>query len=283
VDSPFVGSEALAIGAMSRHTLRTRYRRVFPDVYAPDGEELTLAQRTRGAWLWSQRQGVIAGLAAAAMHGAKWVAPRTPVELVYGNPRPPRGVTIRRDSLLDDELQRCGAMAVTTPVRTAFDVGRRFPVEEAVARLDALAHATAFAVDDVASLATRHPGARGLRRLDSVLPLVDGGAQSPKETWLRLLLIRNGLPPPRTQLPVLTDDGFPLAFLDLGWDEPRVAVEYDGDHHRSDRRQYRKDIHRNELLDRMGWLVVRVVAEDHPVDIVRRVHRALDRRRSTVA
>jgi very-short-patch-repair endonuclease len=43
-----------------------------------------------------------------------------------------------------------------------------------------------------------------------------------------------------------------------------VAVEYDGDQHRVDRLQYAKDIRRLERLDRLGWLVVRVIAEDRP-------------------
>ena len=66
--------------------------------------------------------------------------------------------------------------------------------------------------------------------------LVDGGASSPKDTWLRLLLVDAGLPTPTTQIPVV-DDYRALAMLDMGWTEFGVAVEYDGDHHRSDRRQ----------------------------------------------
>jgi very-short-patch-repair endonuclease len=57
-----------------------------------------------------------------------------------------------------------------------------------------------------------------------------------------------------------------------------VAVEYDGDQHRTDRRQYVKDIRRLEMLEHRGWIVVRVVAEDHPFDILRRVRAALARR-----
>jgi very-short-patch-repair endonuclease len=73
----------------------------------------------------------------------------------------------------------------------------------------------------------------------------------------------------------LGDDGIPFAFLDLGWEDAMVAVEYDGDQHRTDRRQYVKDIRRIETLERMGWIVVRVVAEDRPPAIVRRVRDAL--------
>jgi very-short-patch-repair endonuclease len=63
--------------------------------------------------------------------------------------------------------------------------------------------------------------------------------------------------------------------LDMGWEEFKVAAEYDGDQHRSDRRQYAKDISRLELISELGWNVVRVIAEDHPADIIRRVRKAL--------
>lgn len=66
----FLGSEALASGALTRHELRTFYRRVLPDVYAPKRVELTLQQRATAAWLWSHREGVVSGLAASALLGA---------------------------------------------------------------------------------------------------------------------------------------------------------------------------------------------------------------------
>ncbi|MGH3970261.1 MAG: hypothetical protein ACRDTV_19605, partial [Mycobacterium sp.] len=66
-----------------------------------------------------------------------------------------------------------------------------------------------------------------------------------------------------------------VALLDLGWQEYGVAVEYDGDHHRSDRRQYVKDQWRLRKLAELGWLIVRVIAEDKPGDVVNRARRAL--------
>ncbi len=151
-----------------------------------------------------------------------------------------------------------------------------------MARLDALARAAGFKVDDVLAVAGRHRGARGLRQLETVLELVDPGAQSPRESYLRLLLIDAGLPRPHTQIPVFGVDGLPIAYLDMGWPDLMVAVEYDGDHHRLDRHQYLKDIRRLELLERLGWLIVRVVAEDKPGEIVRRVRCALEARRASV-
>ncbi len=85
--------------------------------------------------------------------------------------------------------------------------------------------ATPFSGEDVLLLAKRYPGARGLRRLRTALPLVGPGAASPKETWLRLLVIDAGLPPPETQIPVV-DHYRTVAVLDMGWEQFRVAVEY---------------------------------------------------------
>jgi very-short-patch-repair endonuclease len=64
----------------------------------------------------------------------------------------------------------------------------------------------------------------------------------------------------------------------MGWEEFKVAAEYDGDQHRSDRKQYVKDIRRHELVGDYGWIVVRVIAEDRPYDVVKRVQTALWRR-----
>ncbi len=66
-----------------------------------------------------------------------------------------------------------------------------------------------------------------------------------------------------------------VGVLDLGWEKYQVAVEYDADHHRTDRRQYVRDQHRLRKLKAMGWIVIRVIAEDTPEDVIRRVREAL--------
>ncbi|GAB4905929.1 hypothetical protein MAHJHV29_01030 [Mycobacterium avium subsp. hominissuis] len=72
--------------------------------------------------------------------------------------------------------------------------------------------------------------------------------------------------------------GLGEAYLDMGWEEIKVAAEYDGDQHRASRSQYVKDIRRLEMLERCGWIVVRVIAEDRPDQIIRRVRDARRRR-----
>ncbi|MHC9292166.1 DUF559 domain-containing protein [Mycobacterium sp. LTG2003] len=276
---PFVGSEAVAAGLVGKHQLRSSrgpFVRVFPDVYTSRDAEMTTRHRAIAAWLWSRREGVIAGLSASALHGADYVDDSLPIELIWPNRRPPHGIiTHKLGDLAADEVTECRALPLTTPERTAFDLGRRGRLDDAVANLDALGHATRFRVDDVLALATeRHRGARGVRQLVRALGFYDPGAQSPKETWLRLLLIRDGYPRPTTQIPVLSVDGCRRYYLDMGWEEHKLAVEYDGDHHRRDPVQFAHDIIRSEDLDELGWTIVRVAKRHREVDVLRRVARA---------
>jgi very-short-patch-repair endonuclease len=274
MDEPFIGSEALREGVVAnKHQLRTRFTPLYPGVYLPADITPTLAQRTTAAWLWSGRRGVIAGLAAAAMHGAQWVAEDVPVELIWANGRPPRGIKTRRDRLAPGEWQVMAGIPLTTPERTAFDLARRGRLDEAIARLDALGNATRFDRQAVADLTLKHSGSPGIARVHNVLELYDPGAESPRETWLRLLLIRAGFPKPRTQIPVYDDFGRGRYRLDMGWDDVMIAVEYDGQHHRK-REHFGKDIVRSEFIAYRGWTHIRIVAGTHPADIVNRVRRA---------
>lgn len=270
----FRGSEALRDAALTEHQLCRWYRPIFRDVYVPRDCEPSLGDRTVGAWLWSRRKAVIAGVAAAALHGAAWIDADTPIELVTKNSRPQRGLVVRDEHLDPDEITLVRRLPVTTVARTAFDLGRHLARGEGVARLDALMRATPFSIDGVNVLAQRHKGARGLRRLRAALPLVEEGAASPKETWLRLLLLDAGLPRPGVQIPLVVRRRL-VAVFDLGWEEYKVAAEYDGDYHRSDRRRFVKDIDKLAIAEGQGWIVIRVVSEHRPRDIVSRVYHAL--------
>lgn len=272
---PFIGSEAVAAGALSHSQLRRKYTRVFRDVYVTEGTELTHRLRARAAWLWSGRRGVIAGFSAADLHGSEWVDAHRPVDVIHDNRHALAGLQIWGDRLESDEVGLIDGIAVTTPARTALDLACWYPQTTAVAAIDALARATDVKMADAELLVARYRGRRGIERARGSLDLVDAGAQSPKETWLRLVLVQAGLPRPQTQIPVFDEFGSAIAYLDMGWEDVKVAVEYDGDQHRNDRSQYHWDIRRLEKLQRRGWIVIRVVAGDRPADIVRRVRAAL--------
>ena len=272
----FIGSEQLTAGALTRGQLRWGYEALFPDVYALKKAAPSLSRRISGAWLWSGRQGVVAGRAAAALHGARWVDAKTPIELIGRRTRSPDGIVVHNERIDADEIVDIDGMLVTSPTRTALDLARHLPRDTAVRHLDALARATGILAEDVLALASRYPRARGLRRSEVALGLMDAGAQSPRETSLRLLFIDAGFPRPQTQIRV--SDGFNTAFVDMGWEGPRIGAEYDGDQHLKDRKTYVNDIGRNELVRREGWFDLHVVAEHSPRFIISRTADAFERR-----
>lgn len=272
---PFLGSEAIARGLLTKSQLYGHYTRLFCDVYIDSDLEVTASVRAKAGWLWSRRRAVIAGFSAAALHGSSWVDPARPVELIHCNRRRPPGIQTWGSRLAPDEIDTVAGLPVTSPARTALDLGCWYDTMTAVAGIDALARATNLKLADVELLTARYPGRRGIERIRASLDLVDAGAQSPKESWLRVVLVKAGLPKPQTQIPVHDEFGRATAYLDMGWESRQVAVEYDGEQHRNNRRQYTWDIRRLEMLQRRGWIVVRVVVGDQPADIIRRVRAAL--------
>jgi hypothetical protein len=276
----FLGSEALLRNEVTPGQLRWRYRQLFPDVYTPKVAKKSLYANTVGAWLWTGRRGVVTGRAASALHGASWVDEDAPVELLWTNHHPPKGIITHDERFDCDDVTEIYGMTVATPQRTAWDIGRYLDRDDAVVHLDALSRATGLTAEQVMSLIERCKGARGIRRLRTAIDLMDGGAQSPKETWLRVLLIDAGYPRPATQIPVFDEYGREFAFLDMGWEDLKIAVEYDGEHHGTNARQWRWDVRRLRKVHDRGWLHVKVIAGDSEQDILARVARAWKARRT---
>ncbi len=275
---PFRGSDALAAGVLNRHRLRTDFEMVHRNVYIRRGQKLTPVTRAVAAWLWSGRTATVAGLSAAALHRTAWIDSWLPAELNRSSRDKARGIIVHSDTLDDDEMSMHDGIRVTTPARTAFDLGRRKGLTAAVIRLDALMHATGVKVADIELLADRHRGARGLIQLRRVLHLADEGSESPYETKTRLVLVSAGLPRPQTQIEVLNEWGWVMARIDMGWEEWKVGVEFDGAQHWTDPAQRSRDIDRLAELEAHGWAIVRVSSEmlrTRPDVVVARVHRAL--------
>ncbi|MDH6196504.1 hypothetical protein M2272_003147 [Mycobacterium frederiksbergense] len=274
----FIGAEAIADGVVTRHELQRWYRPLFRNVHIPRNHVPSLRDRTLGAWLWTHREGIVTGVAASALHGAEWVDDDVTIELLWDYIRSPRGIVVRHERIADDEITCVAGIPVTTPARTAFDLGRFLPRKQAVERLDALMRACPFSNEDVLLLAKRYRGARGVARLKAVLPLVDGGAESPPETRLRLLYIDAGLPRPTTQIPIVDEWGRVVRTVDMGWEEFKVISEYDGGQHQTNRAQYVKDLRVLPKLAELGWDVMRVIKEDREREVVERAYRALKAR-----
>ena len=271
MDIPFRGSAAIRSGHLTRNDLRTRYRPVFRDVYIEKDAVLTAAAKAKAAWL--STGATLAGFSAAAVLGTKWLDANAPAEIVRVDRHRQRGMLVRSYELGADEVCTVKSMRVTTPARTAFDIGRLSPIATAVPVLDALLNATGVHPADVGALVDRRGGTRGIRQLRQAIGLIDGGAESPQETRVRLLLIGAGLPKPETQIEFRDLH----IRVDMGWREWKVAVEYDGIQHWTDSSQRSWDIERIAMLEAAGWVVIRVSAEmlKRPQVIIDRVHAAL--------
>ena len=276
---PFRASVALRSGAITRHELSTSCVRVFRDTYVRAGTTLDAQALAFAASMCVGDDAVIAGVSAAAVHGAKWIDPGTrPSVLANGRSHQLPGLRIHHDAFDSDDVMFVRGFAVSTPVRTAFDIGRWVPQPLSVVCLESLLAATGVDVDAIRAYAVERPGTRGIRGLIRALDVVDCGSESPRETRTRLLLIEAGLPKPDTQIEIRDSSGKFVARIDLGWRRWRVGVEYEGVHHWLDERQRTRDIERYEDLDRVEWQIVRVNSEQmrlRPHDVVARVRAKL--------
>ncbi len=274
MDEPFLGSAALAAGDRTRHELRTAFVAVHHDVYVSKHTELTAVIRAKACWLRTRGRGILAGRSASALHGAKWIDPKVPATAIDSNRRRTAGIVVWATAITEDEVCIVDRMRVTTPVRTAVDLARRYPLDAAVAAVDSLARATRLNVAEIESAVRRHPGRKGQSRALKALSLVDPGAESPRETWLRLIVVRAGYPRPETQLSVYNEYRALIGVVDLGWRDLKIAVEYEGKHHRMSRERFDKDIRRIDELLEQGWIVIRITAMDTEATVKRRLAEA---------
>jgi very-short-patch-repair endonuclease len=275
--APFLGGEAVRRGRVTDYQLRTRFRAVHWNVYVATDTVLTAQSRAHAAWLWSGGDAVLARTSAAAVLGTKWLDGQAPAELIRADRHGPANIALHTWDLSPDEMCMARGMRCTTPARTAFDIGRTLDVDVAIPILDALMNATRVKTADVIAVADARPRHRGVRRLRAAMDLADGGAESPQESRVRVLLRRADFPEPETQIDIRDRYGAPFIRLDMGWRQWLVAVEYDGVQHWNDRRQRSWDIERIAILETMGWRVVRVSAEmlDRPDVVIARVTASL--------
>lgn len=200
-------------------------------------------------------EAVATGWLAAAALGHHF-PPRTyPDEFACGAARITRpGMVARQYSIPPEHVvhlsQGPGRQGlVASPAWALFDIARRGTLLDAICALDA---APTIGVDphcDVRPLAETTRRLPGKRQVLAALDLCDTGAASPWETRTRLFLSDHGLHGFETQVDI---PGLPYV-LDLARRDLKVAVEYDGEHHR-DPRQHAKDLTRWTRIRQRGWL-----------------------------
>jgi hypothetical protein len=275
----FRGSAAVRDGHLTPAQLRSRaWVRLFPDVYACASLPVTHRLRSLAAQQLVVPRSVVQGRSAAVWWGVSLAGTGDDVELLV--PRSCRaggaaGVRVSRAQLAPADVRSLRGVRVTSPLRTALDLARGRPLDDAVLALDRFVSAGLVRLEDARAAA----GLRGrdCRHVRELLGLVDGLAGSPQETRLRLLLHRSPLPPPVAQFTVRDRRGF-VARVDFAWPDHRVAVEYDGLWH-AEAGQFAADRERLNRLREAGWRVVFVTAADlrRPERLIARIAAELAR------
>ncbi|MDG4828594.1 DUF559 domain-containing protein [Solwaraspora sp. WMMD1047] len=264
---PFAGSRAIADGQLTPAMLRgPAWRRLLPDVYvhadAFDADDHRMW--CDAVALRLPAGGAIAGFSAAYLHGVNLLPRNAPVTVILPGAarlRPHPRISASHDALSPDDVTRFGELRLTTGTRTAFDLGRKLPRAEALVAVDALLHRRATRLAALTDYLLAHQGWPGIVQLRTMLDLAEPLSESPMETRLRLLLLDAGLPRPVAQHEVRAKSGRLLGRVDLAYPHWRIAIEYEGDHHR-ERAAFRRDVTRLNTLRTAGWLVLRFTATD---------------------
>ncbi|SCF29821.1 hypothetical protein GA0070564_105229 [Micromonospora mirobrigensis] len=253
----------VARGTLTRAELRSSaWRPLFRDVFADSRLTISHPVRCAAASRWVlPPTAAIAGRSAAALFGADEVPADEPIDVLL--PTAQRfgqvaGFVTHNAILTEQDVCLRGGLRVTTLRRTSWDLAQWLRAEDAVAVVDRLLGRGLVTTHELRELAHARSGERGWRRMLEVARLVDGGAESPQESRLRVRLVLAGLPAPMTQFVVERDGRF-LARVDLAWPHWRIAIEYDGLWHH-DPEQFHRDRERLNRLLGADWLVLHLTA-----------------------
>jgi len=194
------------------------------------------------------------------------IRPRNPIRI--------RGVVSHRLGSREGAFTLRDGLRVEAPARTWVQASAPLPAIDLIVAADFLvARGRRFATIDE----LREEAARMRRpRLQRLIDRVREGAESSRETELRIQLVDGGLPEPELAFELFTANGTFLARLDQAYPRYRIGVEYDGRQHAEDPRQFERDADRWRAIGDEGWHLVRILnhhLEPNPavaVDIVRR-------------
>ena len=271
---PFTLAEALTLGVSSSALCRLvrvgLLRRVLKGVYVDASVPDSLELRCRGLAAVIPAGAVVADRTAAWLHGVSIL--RAGEQLLLPDVRVvrvPDGTRVRRDvvdgglrMLRPDDVEVVAGVPVTTPLRTACDLGRLLRRDDAFAALDALLRLNRFDRSQLLAELDRFRGFRGIRQLRVLAPWADPRAESPQESVLRLRWLDEGLPDPMPQLPFLDEWGRERFRGDLGVPGLKLLVEYDGRDHHTSPEDRAADARRRAVWRAHGWTVLVVTADD---------------------
>lgn len=264
---------------ISRHVLLNTQRCpiVLPGVRMDQDstESLRTPRWADDAWIWDSLQ-----LRAARLKYPNVVADDATAARIFGWPLP--------SSMRDDHLRLCTAdenmrirmpnvslrrtryltpatwldLPVLMPTEVFIRLGARLSINDLVKVGDAGIgnwHGPAqMSIDQIAEALQAHPRLHGREKLLEAVRLIRPGVDSPQETGLRLWAIGVGLPEPTVHPQIASDLPRGVIEPDLGYENAKLALEYDSDLHRESTKQWTRDSERDEALVDAGWTVLKV-------------------------
>lgn len=271
---PFTAAQAKSLGIPTKRLRaalnRGQVKRLGRGIYAPRELEATFELRVMALAMTLPPHQVVCDRTAAWIHGIDTftygeLGGTRAVETVARRGRKPSrrpGVDGRTRDLDDRDIMTIDGITVTTPLRTALDLGALLHRRDAMAALDAFCRIHGLTRSQMLEEVRRFKGRRGVVQLRDLIQYVDPRAESARESWTRIAIIDAGLPVPDLQHWIIIG-GVPTYRLDLAYPHLRIAVEYDGFvAHDRDPDQQRDDRERRQWLRENGWTVIVIKVGD---------------------
>ena len=190
-----------------------------------------------------------------------------------------RGVVGHKIQLMGSDSWQFHGLSVSTPERAWCELGVLLSIPELVAVGDWLikVETPVTSHEKLTGVLGQYPDRRGKRRLRIATALLDGRAESPMESELRVILIRGGIRGLEVNWPVRVG---PFNYrIDLAIPSRKIAIEYQGDYHR-DPVQWRMDMTRISRLESEEWYVFQFNADDlrNTTELITRIQRVVSKR-----
>ena len=271
LETPFTYAQARASGVSGKVLTELcklgLLRRPVKGVYVVSQLGDSVELRAQALRLVVPEDAVVCDRHAGWLHGAEMVlAPNEHLELRPVSVFRPSGMGRVRTALADsgernlslEDIVELHGLRVTSPVRTAWDLGRQRNRDSALSGMDAMLRLGVFDRSELVYGVPRFKGTRWVTVLRELAPLADGRSESPGESVLRLRWIDLNLPTPRPQVPVVLPGGR-VVYLDVGNEQARFAAEFNGVEWHTSPAQVEHDTRRLAEVENENWVVKPVV------------------------
>ncbi len=254
----FVGfTEPALTAAVRAGRLARPLAGVYVDRLVPDGRDLRLSCLR----LVLPDHAIVCQRSAAWLSGIDVFAPGEQHHLIPEYVVPHHRGRMRHEGvrpveavISSEQTDIIGGLRVTTARRTAMDLGRHLHRPMALAALDAFTHQGLVTRDQLQADLDDLRGFPGVRQARELIALTEPKTESPGESWSRLRLIDAGFPLPQAQIVLCDAHGRQVWRIDLGYDELRLGLEYDGmQYHDGPLARQHDDARRADMRVTFGW------------------------------